>query len=215
MESTWSDILVVFSKYYSPRCRFEPEIGTAEDRRWDVPSVKHPPLAQRLGRSQPATSCWRGTCPRLGWEGQLTLGGEMWVMFLLHSHAEECHKVLPSQQESNPTWSKPHFKSTPDAIISIWAALLPLSSQWGPVLLPSKHDRHLANFIFIVIQLLQGMPGYLYHLPQKCHLSSKSMVDTWGLSSKALEKRNHCTHGKNRAWSLGPSPVSEQYWTQQ
>lgn len=209
MESTWSDILVVFSKYYSPHCRFEPE---EEQQRTDE---MFPQLSTlHLHRSWVDLSLQQ-TCPRLGWEGQLTSGGEMWVMFLLHSHAEECHKVLPSQQESNPTWSKPHFKSTPDAIISIWAALLPLSSQWGPVLLPSKHDRHLANFIFIVIQLLQGMPGYLYHLPQKCHLSSKSMVDTWGLSSKALEKRNHCTHGKNRAWSLGPSPVSEQYWTQQ
>jgi len=35
------------------------------------------------------------------------------VMFLWWSQEEERHKVLPSQQESNPTWNKPHFKSTP------------------------------------------------------------------------------------------------------
>lgn len=52
----------------------------------------------------------------------------------------------------------------------------------------SKHASHLADFIFIVIQRLQGMPGYLYHLPHKCHLSSKSMVNTWGLEFQSLRK---------------------------
>jgi len=43
----------------------------------------------------------------------------------------------------------------------------------------SKHASHLAVFIFIVIQQLRSMPGYLYHLPHKCHFS-KRMLDTWG-----------------------------------
>lgn len=49
----------------------------------------------------------------------------------------------------------------------------------GPYAPARKHASHLAVFIFIVIQQLQSMPGYLYHLPHKCHFI-KRMVDTWG-----------------------------------
>jgi len=95
---------------------------------------------------------------------------------------EGCHKVLPQQQESNPTRSKLRFKSTPktiQALLFYFGQLYFLSSVSGPYAPARKHASHLAVFIFIVIQQLQSMPGYLYHLPHKRHFS-KRMVDTWG-----------------------------------
>lgn len=97
--------------------------GTAADGRWDVPSSRHPLLEQSLGTSQPATpspapSTQRYLPLRGGnrWGRERSCsrgGGHGWnpKERRERSQTEGRHKVLPRQQESNLTWSTPHFKS--------------------------------------------------------------------------------------------------------
>lgn len=165
-------------------------VAAAEGGRWNVPSSRHPLLAQSLGRSQPAMP---PPAPSTHW---YLLLEEKWLSEGSHSRGREreeerwdessqtegCHKVLPKQQKSNQREISLISKALQRKVSHYYFILGSFTSSHqsvGPCAPARKRASHLAVFIFIVIQQLQSMPGYLYHLPHKCHFS-KGMVDTWG-----------------------------------
>lgn len=172
-------------------------VGTAEDGRWDVPSSRRPPVAQTLGRSQPATPPPAPSTQRylpLGrrWlvERSCSWGGrDRWnreerraqrspgavrrrdvTRCFLDSRNQTQHGVSHNSKALQRKFRRYYF---------ILGSFTSSHQSVGPYAPARKHASHLAVFIFIVIQQLQSMPGYLYHLPHKCHFS-KRMVDTCG-----------------------------------